>query len=240
MLEIRDILLRLEYADTPLNAEFVAGRLDQGAATLKRSTLDHAERIVSGLRASGLVEPLASEPGWFVLTDTGMSLRAASATKRIKRDRADRAIAKLLAAVNEINKDPIFLHDIVWVAVFGSYLTDHPDLGDIDVAIEMRGRWLDGSVTRDALQKAFVAKHPPPASLRNRWVDALMWPDKYTKRLLRADRAIKIIERCELEGLGCAYRQIHPETAEFPAKPDWSCERNEIILRSADGEGGDG
>ena len=79
-------------------------------------------------------------------------------------------------------------------------------------------------------QEAFDAKFPPFEGVSRRFIDKLIWPDTYTERLLRVDPAMKIIDRSELEIMGCAHRHIYRETADIPAKPDWSCERQETIL----------
>jgi hypothetical protein len=231
LLEIRDIVRALPYADTPLNAQFVADRLNGTKAERQR----RATRLLDGLLVSGLIEPQDSKAGSFILTDSGVSLRAAPGTKRFKRDRADRAIAKMLDQVAHINLDPLFLYDVGWVAVYGSYIADAPDLGDIDLAIELKGRWsLKGTDSdRERRLGAFVAKFPPPDHIDKSYIERLCWPETYIRRQLRVDPAIKIIDRSGLEAMGCAYRTIYPDTRDVPAKPDWSCQREEIILRQS-------
>jgi hypothetical protein len=167
-----------------------------------------------------------------VLTATGISLRAARATKRLNRERADKAIARLLRIADEINGDPIFLHDVAGVAVFGSYIGDSPDLGDIDVAINLRARWkrgLGADSDHERRKRAFDEQYPPPPSFYEKhWWRS--WAETYTKRLLRADPAMVIIEQIELENIGCPYRLIYPTHLEVAAKPGWSFERGEIVL----------
>ena len=55
--------------------------------------------------------------------------------------KSESLLEALLKTVDRINADPIFMHDVEWVAVYGSYITDRPDLGDVDVAAKLRARW---------------------------------------------------------------------------------------------------
>jgi hypothetical protein len=196
-----------------------------------------ARRLIDGLRASGLIEldTKKRSPERFVLTSTGISLRAARATKRLTRVRAETAVSKLLEVVAQINGDPIFLHDIAAVFLFGSYIGKDGDLGDIDVAVRLRARWRPGlgaDSDRERRKAAFEATYLPPETFYERhWWRS--WPETYTKRLLKTDPAMVIIESTELENLGCPYRQIYPRTKNFRAKPGWSFERQEIILQAA-------
>lgn len=230
LIEIRDALRGLPFTNSTFKHRFISEQFD-GAH--KRLT----QRILDGLIASGLVVP-AEEDGEFQLTDTGISLRAAHATKRFKRDRADRAIVKLLQAARDINADPLFLHSVSAVVVYGSYITDAPDLGDIDIAVELKCRWTPGSrlggkkTQRELMAEKFEKKYPPPASFYDKgwW---RFWPEEYTRRLLRTDPAMKIIELQELELIGCPYRRIYPDIAEVPAKPDWSFNRQQVVLKTA-------
>lgn len=237
LLQIRDALRKLPFTDTEFTAGFVAKNL------AGRVPLITAKRLIIGLIESGLVEfadegPDNSAPR-FVLTDTGISLRAAHATRRFKRARAEKAVGKLLRTAEAINADPIFLHNVGSVAVYGSYITGTPDLGDIDVAVKLKARWapqsgLGGNKTeREMMAEKFEAKHPPPPSFYEKgfW---RFWPETYTMRLLRTDPGMKIIEQGELELIGCPYRQIYPDTVDVPAKPDWSFDRQEIVLKRAE------
>lgn len=236
LLQIRDVLRKLPFTNSDFTAGFFCRHLP-GASQLT------AKRVVLGLIESGLVTfseaPPRPSATRFELTNTGISLRAAHATKRFKRARAEQAVTKLLGMVEQINADPIYLHDIESVAVFGSFITEEPDLGDIDVGVKLRARWKPypgflgkEKTDRERRIEIFEQKFPPPVSFYKKgfWRS---WPETYTRRLLRTDPGIKIIERQELETIGCPYRQIYPETVDFPAQPDWSFCRNEIILKHA-------
>jgi hypothetical protein len=235
LLEIRNLLRSLRRGgDRSFSVPYLARFLgDTKHRSPTRDVIDRARRLVGGLIASGLIElnPKSSREE-YELTDAGRSLCAASKTKRFCRARAEAAISKLLAVARQVNADPIFLHDIQSIAVFGSYLDDTADLGDIDVAVKLAARWnpAKGDDT-DRTQRAerFERKYPPPESFYEKcWWGS--WAEIYTMRLLRVDPAIKLVEFISLESLGCPYRLIFPKTKGVAAKPGWRFERHEIIL----------
>src|SRR5205085_1375938 len=121
LIEIRDFLRRLRR-NLPFSEKRLA-QLISGRSIPNQAALDHASDLIAGLIASGLVERIEDPKRkglLFDVTQSGISLCAASATKRITRERADRAIEALLKTVDRINADPIFMHDVEWVAVYGS------------------------------------------------------------------------------------------------------------------------
>jgi predicted nucleotidyltransferase len=65
---------------------------------------------------------------------------------RIKRETAGRILKKMVQTAEEINSAPEtqFMYFVSKVVVFGSYLTEKERLGDIDVAVEIEGRWKTG------------------------------------------------------------------------------------------------
>ena len=112
LLEIRNILRTLHTSDAPFGTEHFA----RMAGLAGRTASTNAQRLIDGLIASGIVRRDAysrrsDEP--YILTDTGVSLRAANAKKRLTRARADKALAGLMKVVAEINASPIYLHDVV-------------------------------------------------------------------------------------------------------------------------------
>ena len=223
--------------DRSFSVPYVAQRLAGTQHRLaKPKVVDRARRVVDGLIASGLIERDArSSREEYALTDAGRSLCAASKTKRIDRARAEEAVAKLLKVAAEVNAEPIFLHDIEWIAVFGSYLDDTPDLGDIDVSVKLKARWKPGrgaDTDRDRRVRRFDSKYPPPESFYEKcWWGT--WAETYLMRLLRVDRAINLVEPTTLDSIGCPHRMIFPETRDVPAKTGWCFEQREIVLMEA-------
>jgi hypothetical protein len=96
--------------------------------------------ITSELLACGLIEPDEYEDGWYRLSAHGLRFATTKRLPRISRAKADEKIAALLTRVRAINVRPDLLYRVVRLHAFGSYITDAPDLGDIDLAYELRSR----------------------------------------------------------------------------------------------------
>ncbi len=72
----------------------------------------------------------------YAITLNGGSLSSAKLLKPINRAKADELIKELLARVEAVNADPELLETVTRVSAFGSYITDRPDLGDIDLVVD--------------------------------------------------------------------------------------------------------
>jgi hypothetical protein len=79
----------------------------------------------------------------YELTIKGHALRMATARKPIKRKTAERLVVQLLGRGEQVNKDPDFLYWIEEVIAFGSYITEAPNLGDIDLGVRYSPRTRD-------------------------------------------------------------------------------------------------
>ena len=82
--------------------------------------------------------------------------RAARFVPRINRAKAEKLLADFLQSVEEVNAHPDLLHWVTEVRVFGSYLNDSDNLGEIDLAIKKERRPASGSFT-DAYPERLVA-----------------------------------------------------------------------------------
>jgi hypothetical protein len=98
------------------------------------------ERVLAALIANGYLEPHKPEYKWdtreFELSRKGRQLAAANLVKRFDRAKADQEIADLIARANEINARDELVFYVRKITVFGSYLTDSNDLGDIDLVVQ--------------------------------------------------------------------------------------------------------
>jgi hypothetical protein len=99
--------------------------------------VEGARHILSALVAEGLLE---NERDRYWVTEQGRRLRVASFLPRINRAKADRVISGLLDRAAAINADDKRDFRIAAIFVFGSYLTDSDDLGDVDIAVEFEYR----------------------------------------------------------------------------------------------------
>lgn len=62
----------------------------------------------------------------------------------LSRKKAEELIKGVIERAKQINASPDceFIHRVTKIAVFGSYLTGKDKLGDIDIAVEIEGRWV--------------------------------------------------------------------------------------------------
>ena len=75
---------------------------------------------------------------------------------RLNRAKAEKLLADFLQCVEEVNAHPDLLHWVTEVRVFGSYLTNSDDLGEIDLVIKKERRPASRSFT-DAYPERLVA-----------------------------------------------------------------------------------
>jgi len=73
-------------------------------------------------------------------TSKGNAMRSARLVPRLNRTKADKLLANFLRSVEEVNAHPDLLHWVTEVRVFGSYLANSDDLGEIDLAIKKERR----------------------------------------------------------------------------------------------------
>jgi predicted nucleotidyltransferase len=102
-----------------------------------------AEQIEKALIEAGYLEedPNEKEPGkGYVVSALGRQLRNAKFVRRISRREADALVAGLLERVKLVNERDELTHSVTEVRVFGSYLSDKADLGDVDLAVEFTPR----------------------------------------------------------------------------------------------------
>src|SRR6202043_3447412 len=93
-----------------------------------------AEQIEKALIEAGYLEedPNEKEPGkGYVVSALGRQLRNAKFVRRISRREADALVAGLLERVKLVNERDELTHSVTEVRVFGSYLSDKADLGDV-------------------------------------------------------------------------------------------------------------
>ncbi|MGV7213935.1 hypothetical protein [Bradyrhizobium sp. UFLA05-112] len=78
------------------------------------------------------------------ITDKGHATGMKTLAPRMTRSTAEALLQKTLQRIAKINNDPELLHYVTEVRVFGSYLTDTDDLGDLDLAIKLERRRVKG------------------------------------------------------------------------------------------------
>ena len=74
----------------------------------------------------------------YLITNKGKELCRARCVKRMNRAQADKLFNEILERVKEVNNNPYYLYKVNKVVLFGSYITDKEDFGDIDIAFEFK------------------------------------------------------------------------------------------------------
>jgi hypothetical protein len=82
------------------------------------------------------------------LTTKGFALTLVRFVPRIDRAKADQIVEQFLQRVDQVNANPDYLMSVVEVRIFGSYITDAADFGDIDIARKLQGKWDNPEWTR--------------------------------------------------------------------------------------------
>jgi hypothetical protein len=117
-------------------------------------------------------------------TMKGQALLITTLAPRINRAKAEALLKGVLERVAAINADPELMHWVTEVRVFGSYLTDSDDLGDLDLALSYQRRPTkkdDLKGFTDAI-KAFVARH---GKQHLSWEDQMFLPERMMKQRIK-------------------------------------------------------
>jgi hypothetical protein len=117
-----------------------------------------AEDVVQAMFGAGFIEP-DSETGsgsnpYFAVTTLGSRLCVARFVKRITRAKAEVLVKQMLARVTEINERDELVFRVKRVRAFGSYATDAPEVGDIDLAVDWEQRYHDRDIIEQLLTRA--------------------------------------------------------------------------------------
>ena len=233
--QIRDILRhvgRYPFDETDISQRMRAGRHDFPSEEERDRQGRKALDILRALAASGLIKPDSSQ-GRYRLNANGRALCAAAMLPRMTRKAADKAVAKLRKKVLEINSDPIYMHHITELCLFGSYIEEGDDLGDIDVGYALGCRWdSDNKSDFDTRERDFEEAFPPPRSLD----DHKFWAEIAVLRHLRVNRRINLTPMSSVANLGCPRQVIHPHVEVVDARPGWKDERASITIVHDKGE----
>ena len=139
-----------------------------------------AQTLFDYLLAEGYIEPKGSDH--HRTTIKGQALRMTRLTPRVNRAKAEALLKGVLERVAAINADHELMHWVTEVRVFGSYLTDSDDLGDLDIALSYQLRPTgDEKDFLDAI-RAFAAKHD---KLHLSFEDRLDLPEQMVKQRIK-------------------------------------------------------
>jgi len=174
--DLRAAFRRLSYGWTALDL-----------AGLLKASEEEAEEILGALVAEGFAEPdLLFGGQYFRLTLRGGALAEASALKPVQRRKADELVAEAVERAKQINADDRELYQVSRLWVFGSYLTDAEELGDVDLAFELsrKGEW-PPSPHGERLYSKTV---PLPKGWSRSPLEVMAWPHEAVVRRLKGKR----------------------------------------------------
>lgn len=152
--------------------------------------------------------------GRFVFSDTGISLTK-SMPQRYTRAEADIAVQGMLAAVQTISHDPTLMYDVSRLAIYGSYLDEGDDLGDVDVSFELKPRH-EPQRTRSGVTR-LLAAHPMPRGHAGDWAEDATLAVLIGRTGIRQDGLLQLTPWSNAQTMGWRMRLIHPETRDIPA-----------------------
>jgi hypothetical protein len=84
------------------------------------------------------------------VTDKGHATGMKNLVSRMSRTAAEALLQEALERIARINSDAELLHYVTEVRVFGSYLADSDDLGDLDLAIKLERKQVEGEWAKAA------------------------------------------------------------------------------------------
>ena len=117
-------------------------------------------------------------------TIKGNALANATARKPIKRSTADKLIQEFLQRIKEINGSNDYAYRIKRVLIFGSYLSNSPTLGDIDLSIELEHRYNDPKQREEHRKQRVKAARQQGKEFYS-YLEELVWPYKEVLQRLK-------------------------------------------------------
>ena len=101
-------------------------------------------------------------------------------SKRMKRNTAERLLRELIGRVESIQDDDSLAYRVSDLVLFGSYLSDREDLGDLDVAVNIVRRF-EGKEQLRVEEERRILTCPASAD----FVLRLFWPNEEIYRMIR-------------------------------------------------------
>jgi hypothetical protein len=144
-----------------------------------------AHALIDQLLKDGMVEQCkdGNQPT-YKTTTKGNALTLTDFVPRINRAKAEKLLKGVLERVAGINARADLLHWVTEVRVFGSYLTDTDDLGDLDLAIKLERRSIK-KTGNYPWAKACVAMARRSGKTFSSYLDELAYPETLVRRMIK-------------------------------------------------------
>jgi hypothetical protein len=137
-----------------------------------------ASGVLNLLQKDGFIDSLRGNLG---TSTKGSALAMATAAPPLRRETAARLIAGLVERARALNADDSWAYRVGMVVIFGSYVRGVDRPSDLDVACELRPRWL--SDTQQAHEQVRREIRVEPFRNTSEWAT---WPKLEVFRFLRA------------------------------------------------------
>jgi predicted nucleotidyltransferase len=130
--------------------------------------------VLKAMMETGLFRSAADKDSYFITEQKLGQLALAKISRGISRTEARRLLDKIIEKAAWVNAhSDAFGHNIECVVVFGSYLTEKPHLGDLDIGVslnELRGQFTqgDGESFYDSFRRVMAARHRTLRAIRLR------------------------------------------------------------------------
>jgi predicted nucleotidyltransferase len=166
-----------------------------------------AHALIDEMAVRGFLQDSEQRPGdsrrFYECGPQGSRLASARLLKPITRQKADVIIARLLQRVERVNARPELLERVCEVRVFGSYLEERDDFGDIDVAVRTERKEGSGkNWVRESLRRADMS-----GRTFSSYLDRLFYGHTEVMRLLKArSRYLSLHTMDDLEAIGAVSR----------------------------------
>jgi hypothetical protein len=180
------------------------------AARLKVSEA-RAVQLADELVRLGLLSHFFDTSEAFTLTPDGARLAQARAGAPLTRATASRRLSELIDRIPEANANETFAYVVERALVFGSFLSDVPTLGDVDVDLTLAPRSADRDEAEAARERSIARAHLQGRRFPN-LVAQLCWPRHEVVVFLRSGTRL-LSMHCDdgiLEDSTVARREIFP------------------------------
>jgi hypothetical protein len=144
-----------------------------------------AQALIDQLLKDGMVERREdSDRPTYKTTRKNNALALTDFVPRMNRAKAEKLLSGVLERVAAINTRADLLHWVTEVRVFGSYLTDIDDLGDLDLAIKLERRPVEEG-RRYAWIEACLEMARRSGKTFGSYLDELTYPETLVRRLIK-------------------------------------------------------
>jgi len=152
---------------------------------------------------------------WYEVTIEGNTIAHASAAKPISRKTAEKKLNEFMQRVQEINCNQEYAYIISTVVLFGSVLSDAPNVNDVDLAVKLKRRVDDDKIFREMVEKRKQVAMSKGKVFRT-FFEQTLWAQQEIYLFLKArSRAISLHEIEDIQNLNIkSYKTL---LGKFPA-----------------------